>query len=363
MHLARVIASVAALAASASLMTAEVSAQTYPERAISLIVPFAAGGAADTTGRIMADAMGKHLGQSIIVENVAGAGGDEVVVAPGAVEATGSQRGRAAKPDGYTVGLGHMGTHAASVGVNPKLPYDPRKDFTPIGLFASMPVALLAMDGQEVKISGYMIPIDGMGLAWVQVEPMRVIDSDLLPGKSYPSESLRFARDGRSIAVLYGGSLQVWSTSELGLRASSRRGRLAMKDFAYSPDGSRLAVWSGDENSSDLTRAQVLDPRGRALTPELLGCTRPAWTADGRRFLTLFEGDRVRDWELPQRSAPGAPPALFRVRGRSFFGDVPLDGATGRFVVADPDVSRGSHVVSACRRRGARGSSGRASGS
>lgn len=93
-----------------------------------MIVPFAAGGAADTTGRIMADAMARHLGQSIVVENATGAGG-----------ATGSLRGKNAKPDGYTIGLGHMGTHAASVGINPKLSYDPRKDFDYLGLVSTTP--------------------------------------------------------------------------------------------------------------------------------------------------------------------------------------------------------------------------------
>jgi tripartite-type tricarboxylate transporter receptor subunit TctC len=117
------------IAAAASMALAPLaSAQSYPERALTLIVPFAAGGAADTTGRIMADAMAKHLGQTIVVENVAGAGG-----------ATGSLRGKTAKPDGYTIGLGHMGTHAASVGSNPKLGYDPRTDFDYLGLVSTTP--------------------------------------------------------------------------------------------------------------------------------------------------------------------------------------------------------------------------------
>ena len=104
------------------------SAQAYPQRNLTLIVPFAAGGAADTTGRIMADAMAKQLGQSIVVENAAGAGG-----------ATGSARGKNAAADGYTIGLGHTGTHAASVGLNPKLPYDPRKDFEYLGIVSTTP--------------------------------------------------------------------------------------------------------------------------------------------------------------------------------------------------------------------------------
>jgi len=103
-------------------------AQAYPERAITLIVPFAAGGASDVSSRIMAEAMGKILGQSVVVENVAGAGG-----------ATGSLRGKNATPDGYTIGFAHMGTHAASVGTNPKLPFDPRKDFDYLGIHLLTP--------------------------------------------------------------------------------------------------------------------------------------------------------------------------------------------------------------------------------
>lgn len=110
------------------LTTSSAQAQSYPQRSITLIVPFAAGGAADTTARIIADAMSRQLGQSIIVENVSGAGG-----------AAGSTRGMRASPDGYTIGLGHMGTHAASVAINPNLAYDPRKDFEYLGLVSTTP--------------------------------------------------------------------------------------------------------------------------------------------------------------------------------------------------------------------------------
>lgn len=103
-------------------------AQPYPQRPITLIVPFVPGGAADTTARIMAEALARHLGQNLVVENVSGAGG-----------ATGSTRGKLAKPDGYTISLGHMGTHAASVGSNPNLAYDPRTDFDYLGLVSTTP--------------------------------------------------------------------------------------------------------------------------------------------------------------------------------------------------------------------------------
>jgi len=106
-------------------------AQDYPARPITIIVPFAAGGAADLIGRILADGISKHVGQPVIVENVAGAGG-----------ATGSLRVKNARPDGYTVGLGSMGTHAASVLVNPNLPFDPRTDFDYLGLVTTTPNVL-----------------------------------------------------------------------------------------------------------------------------------------------------------------------------------------------------------------------------
>ncbi|MFZ0854626.1 MAG: tripartite tricarboxylate transporter substrate-binding protein [Hyphomicrobiaceae bacterium] len=106
-------------------------AQDYPSRPITMIVPFAAGGAADAIGRIMADGISRHIGQPVVVENIGGTGG-----------ATGSARVKNARPDGYTIGLGSMGTHAASVPINPKLPFDPRTDFDYLGLVSSTPNAL-----------------------------------------------------------------------------------------------------------------------------------------------------------------------------------------------------------------------------
>src|SRR5919112_4433190 len=93
----------------------------YPERTITMVVPFAAGGTTDVVARIMADHMSRTLGQQIVVENVTGAGGT-----------VGAARVMKAQPDGYTILMGNLGTQAASVGLYPNLPYDPRKDFEPI---------------------------------------------------------------------------------------------------------------------------------------------------------------------------------------------------------------------------------------
>jgi tripartite-type tricarboxylate transporter receptor subunit TctC len=106
-------------------------AQDYPTRAVTVIVPFAAGGPADVTGRIVADILARHLRQQFVVENVGGAGGT-----------LGSLRAARAAPDGYTIISGHMGTHAAAPFFYPNLGYDPEMDFEPIGLIAEQPELL-----------------------------------------------------------------------------------------------------------------------------------------------------------------------------------------------------------------------------
>lgn len=133
-RLAGAAASLLALVAlSLGALIAPSQAQNYPARPITLIVPFAAGGPTDIIARIAADQMSKTLGQQIVVENVVGAGGT-----------TASTRAMRAAPDGYTIIMGHMGTHAAAVPLYPKLAYHPVKNFEPIGLVAGTPVLIVA---------------------------------------------------------------------------------------------------------------------------------------------------------------------------------------------------------------------------
>ena len=108
-------------------------AQNYPSRPVTMVVPFAAGGPTDIIARIVAENYSKALGQQIIVENIAGAGGT-----------TGITRGAQAKPDGHTIMMGHMGTHGAAPALYPNLKYDPTKDFEPIGLAAGTPILIVA---------------------------------------------------------------------------------------------------------------------------------------------------------------------------------------------------------------------------
>ena len=107
-------------------------AQDYPTRTATVIVPFAAGGPADITGRIVADIFSRYLGQKFVVENAVGAGGT-----------TGAIRAARAPADGYTILSGHLGTNALAPAFYPNLAYDPQKDFEPIGLTAEYPELLV----------------------------------------------------------------------------------------------------------------------------------------------------------------------------------------------------------------------------
>jgi tripartite-type tricarboxylate transporter receptor subunit TctC len=123
------------MAAAVLLMLAGINgadAEEYPARTVTIIVPFAAGGPADITARIVADIFNRHLGQKFVVENVGGAGGT-----------IGALRAARAAPDGYTILSGHLGTNALAPAFYPDLAYDPQKDFEPIGLTAEYPELLV----------------------------------------------------------------------------------------------------------------------------------------------------------------------------------------------------------------------------
>ena len=130
----------AALAAMLAFAAQNASAQKYPERPITMIVPFSAGGPTDSVARIVAEHMSKTLGQQIVIENVTGAGGT-----------TGTARAARASPDGYTIMMGHMGTHGAAPAMYPKLRYDPTKDFEPVGLAAGTPILIVARKDFQPK--------------------------------------------------------------------------------------------------------------------------------------------------------------------------------------------------------------------
>jgi len=119
----------AALAASTLSM---VALSQYPERPVTFVVPFAAGGATDALGRAFADRMARGAAQPIVVENVAGAGGT-----------VGAAKVAKSKPDGYTFLVGHMGYMAAATGLYKELAYDPVRDFEAVARFPDTPLVLI----------------------------------------------------------------------------------------------------------------------------------------------------------------------------------------------------------------------------
>jgi tripartite-type tricarboxylate transporter receptor subunit TctC len=142
---------IAAVALAMSALIAPAGAQNFPSRTITLIVPFPPGGSTDVAGRILAQRMGEKLGQTIIVENIGGAGGSIAV----------GRLARAA-PDGYTIDIGQWDTHVGSIIYH--LNYDLRTDFAPIGLISINPMLLVAKK---------TLPADDLKtlVAWMKAHP------------------------------------------------------------------------------------------------------------------------------------------------------------------------------------------------
>jgi tripartite-type tricarboxylate transporter receptor subunit TctC len=131
--MSRIVKIVAAAGAGIFLSASAALAQSeYPNRPIKLLVGFAPGGSTDIVARIVAQKLGERLGQTIVVENRAGAGGT-----------IGADAAAKAPPDGYTLTLGTTSTHAIAAGAYSKLPYNPVTDFTPISLVAITPYLLV----------------------------------------------------------------------------------------------------------------------------------------------------------------------------------------------------------------------------
>jgi tripartite-type tricarboxylate transporter receptor subunit TctC len=123
----------AALAALLTCACLPATAQPYPTRPITVIVPFPAGGPSDVVARIATEQIGKLLGQTLIIENVGGAGGT-----------IGSARVASATPDGYTLLAGSMGSHVSAPVLTPNVKYDSARDFEPIGFTAHAPAVIVA---------------------------------------------------------------------------------------------------------------------------------------------------------------------------------------------------------------------------
>jgi tripartite-type tricarboxylate transporter receptor subunit TctC len=161
------------------------AAQDYPTRAVTIIVPFAAGGPTDTIARIIAQRMGQSLGQTVVVENVTGAGGsiavNKVVHAP---------------PDGYMVGIGHLGTHVIT-GAVMDLPYNAVNDLDPVGLVASNPQIIVSKNDVPAKTLKEFVD-------WAKGKPAPVTSGTGGPGTPSHVSAIYFANTtGAKVDVIH----------------------------------------------------------------------------------------------------------------------------------------------------------------
>src|SRR5262249_14489262 len=119
---------------------AQTGDEGWPERPIRLVVPFPAGSSTDMIARIVAQKLSHRLGQQIVIENRAGASGN-----------IGADAVAKAAPDGYTIGIATASTHAVAASLSANLPYDPVKDFAPVGMIGSQPYVLVLYPGLPAR--------------------------------------------------------------------------------------------------------------------------------------------------------------------------------------------------------------------
>lgn len=140
-------AAAAALLASA-LAPAPAAAQDFPTRPVTLVIPFAAGGSTDLVGRLIAERMSAELGQPVVVENKGGAGGN-----------LGAAQVAKAAPDGYTILMGTVATHALNPTLYKKMPYDPVTSFAPVSLLVVVPNVLVVNPDFPAKTTEELIAL------------------------------------------------------------------------------------------------------------------------------------------------------------------------------------------------------------
>ena len=177
-------------AATLALPLAHAQAQSYPDRPIKLVVPFAPGGATDILGRLLATSLGERLGQPVVVENRPGAG----TVVAGALVAK-------APPDGYTLLLGASTTLTLNPVIRNPLPYDPLRSFTPLGLVADMGLVLVAHNETPARTLPELV-------ALAKADPDKLSYGSFGTGSSvhFGGEMLKTATGMRMVHVPFNGS-------------------------------------------------------------------------------------------------------------------------------------------------------------
>jgi len=216
----RLLAALAVATATAACGIAAASAQSYPSRPVTLVVPFPAGGGNDALARLVAERMSKTLGQQVVVENRGGAGG---TVATRAIAKS--------PPDGHTILLSYTGTFAINPTLYPNAGYDPRKDFVAIGTIGTLTSVLVAHPSLPVKSTGDLID-------YARKNPAK-INYGFVPGTVGHISTEMFARsadikltnipykgNGNAIADLMGGHVSMMFLSILPVIGQIQAGTL-----------------------------------------------------------------------------------------------------------------------------------------
>ncbi len=211
-----------AIAAMAAAMGTAVPAhaQSYPARPIRLIVPFAPGGVADTSARVVADRLGQRLGQSVVVENKPGASGN-----------IGTQQVALSEPDGYTLLLGFDGTMVINPHVYAKVPFDTLKDFAPISKIGDAALILVANPGvparnlKDLVAYSKTLP-DGLSYGSAGTGSTPHLAGELLKARTgIKMTHVPYKGGGQAMGDLVGGNLPVLYTAVAGAHQFVKNGK------------------------------------------------------------------------------------------------------------------------------------------
>jgi tripartite-type tricarboxylate transporter receptor subunit TctC len=287
----------------ALLSSSLVSAQAYPTKPIRVIVPYQAGQGTDVATRYLAEQLGRALGQPLVIENRAGAGGNI-----GAAEVA-----RAA-PDGYTLLMGTNGTHVLNQFLYPSMPFDPERDFEPVALVSTFPMVILANPNAPYKNMADL-------LADVKARPdvvnvglpsttSRLVLELIQKQSGVAMRSVPYKGSGTSMTDLMGGQVLVGIDTASAARPFVANGKLkalavtSLEDSALLP-GTRSAASQGLDGFQVVAWNGLYAPHGTpaAIVHEL--------NAEIVKILALPEA-RQRLLELGHETAGGTPDGLDR---------------------------------------------------
>src|SRR5687767_9816195 len=199
-----------------ALVTVVAGAQSYPTRPVTLISPFPPGGSTDTTARIIAEAMRGALGQTVVVETAAGAGGT-----------IGAGRVARATPDGYTISIGQWDNHVGAIIF--QINFDPLKDFTPIGLMTINPQVVLARKELPDDLKGlvaYMRANPGKVTLVEQTAAAKIAGIQMMQMTGTQLTFVPFKGAGPAMGALLGGQVDLMILQAAAALPQARSGKL-----------------------------------------------------------------------------------------------------------------------------------------